>query len=195
MSEKEDFVVGGYNFATARDAKQARLEREKAGYFEAKLVKDEPGKLLALYDKILDEKIFTTPVGWEYLQGIQEDLRGMGVEKERIRPIPVYVSFTHKPGDFLARQRLAPVKHERLGGGMVTSLIANIILGILVIAMFVITLNSSNPNILNYKNQVQNEYAAWDQELTERERAVRQKEKELYMEVEAQPEENGKNSD
>ena len=59
------------------------------------------------------------------------------------------------------------------------SVIANIFLVILVILMFVITIKSDNPNILNYKEAVINEYAsweeelkAWEEELTEREKAL-----------------------
>lgn len=45
--------------------------------------------------------------------------------------------------------------------------------------MFWITLNSENPNILNYKTQIENKYAMWEQELTRREKEIRQKEAEL----------------
>lgn len=59
------------------------------------------------------------------------------------------------------------------------SVCLNILLAVLVAAMFMITLKSDNPNILNYKNAVINEYASWDQELREREKTVREKEKAL----------------
>jgi hypothetical protein len=45
--------------------------------------------------------------------------------------------------------------------------------------MFVITMNSDSDNILNYKTNVTNRYSAWDEELTEREKAVREAEKRL----------------
>lgn len=59
----------------------------------------------------------------------------------------------------------------------------NLLLTLLVITMFVITMKSDNPNILNYKKQILNEYASWEQELTERENRVREKEQELSMEA------------
>lgn len=59
------------------------------------------------------------------------------------------------------------------------SVILNILLGIAVIAMFMITLNSDNPNVLNYEKALTNRYAAWEQELTEREAKIREKEMEL----------------
>lgn len=61
-------------------------------------------------------------------------------------------------------------------------MIVNILLVILVVAMFCITLNSNNPNILNYKRKILNEYASWEQDLTERENAIREKESMLDIE-------------
>ena len=63
---------------------------------------------------------------------------------------------------------------------------------VLVFAMFVITLQSDNPNILNYRQAITNEYASWEQELTERENKVREKEQKLGMEAESDnPDERG----
>ena len=45
--------------------------------------------------------------------------------------------------------------------------------------MCAIASGSDNPNIINYRNAIVNEYASWEQELTEREKAVRRKEAEL----------------
>ena len=68
----------------------------------------------------------------------------------------------------------------------------NILLVVLVLAMFVITLKSDNPNILNYRQAITNEYASWEQELTERENKVREKEQMLGMEAESDdPDERG----
>ena len=59
------------------------------------------------------------------------------------------------------------------------SLIVNIILVIMVIAMFIITLKAENPNMINYRTAILNQYSEWEQELNEREAAIKQKELEL----------------
>lgn len=59
------------------------------------------------------------------------------------------------------------------------SVAMNVILVLLVMGMFMITLYSDNPNILNYKTQIINEYASWEQELRAREREVSGREREL----------------
>lgn len=183
MAEKTDFYVEGYRFGTMGDASQAQMEQKKAAYFESKLQGKDAQNILAVYDKILDEKIFSTPVGWEYLKYLQEKMRTLGVNEEQIRPIPMYVSFIRDNEEVTVRQRIRPArKRDKSGDRFKISVMVNILLGVLVIAMFVIALNSKNPNILNYRKTIENEYAAWEQELTERENLVRQKEAELFTE-------------
>lgn len=57
----------------------------------------------------------------------------------------------------------------------------SITLGVIVIALFGVALLSKTPNILNYENAILDKYSAWEQELTDRENAVR--EKELQIDV------------
>ena len=61
------------------------------------------------------------------------------------------------------------------------SLIVNLFLAVLVAGMMIITLTSDQPNIVNYENKIVDKYAQWQQELEEREQAVREKEQELQI--------------
>lgn len=184
MSEKTDFYVGGYRFGAMKDAEQAQLEQKKAAYFESKLKGKDAQNILAVYDRILDEKIFKTPVGWEYLKELQERLCTLGVDEEQIRPVPMYLTFVHDEVlENRTRQRIRPVKkRDKSNDRFIISVIFNVVLVFLVLAMFVITINSKNPNILNYRKAILNEYASWEQELTEREEQIRLKEAELFTE-------------
>jgi hypothetical protein len=47
--------------------------------------------------------------------------------------------------------------------------------------MFVISMTGSSPTILNYEKAVQNRYAEWEKELSDRESVIREKEKELLI--------------
>lgn len=62
------------------------------------------------------------------------------------------------------------------------SVIINGLLVIAVAAMFYIATTSTNPNILNYEKSLVNKYAYWEQELSERENAVRERERALEAE-------------
>lgn len=182
MAEKTYFYVEGYRFDSLEDAEQAQIEQKKVSYFKSKFEDKGADHILAAYDNILDEKVFVTPVGWEYLKQIQDELIDIGVPTEQIRPIPMFNSFVHSGSkESAVRQRVIPAKKKNGGQEkFIISVIANIVLLVLVVAMFVITLNSKNPNILNYEKEIINKYASWDQELTERENRVREKEAELF---------------
>lgn len=186
MADKENLLVDGYRFGSYQDAGLAEEEQKKAEYFKGRVTGRNAKNLLAVYDKILDEKVFQTPVGWEYLKSVQEQLRASGVPEDMIRPIPMYVTFSHMTGDELdrseVRQRIRPSRKKKKTDKFKISLIINLLLAILVAAMFMITLNSDNPNILNYKKVVVDQYASWEQELSEREQIVKEKERELQIE-------------
>lgn len=185
-SNQKDFCVDGYRFGSIEDAREAQVEKIKADYFNTRLQGKNVESMLAVYDKVLDDKIFETPIGWEYLKRMQRDLRRNGLGEEQIRPIPMYVTFSHKEdmsSQAVIRERVRPSrKKSEEKKKLQLSVMVNILLLILVAAMFYITLNSKNPNIINYKRAIENEYASWEQELTERESVIREKEKTLDME-------------
>jgi hypothetical protein len=58
----------------------------------------------------------------------------------------------------------------------------NILLVLIILYMFIIAINSNQPNILNYQRVLQNRYASWEQELSQREQTIRDKERELSIE-------------
>ena len=80
------------------------------------------------------------------------------------------------------RRRVQPAAKKRTPWPVISTIL-NVVLALAVAGMFAITLKSDNPNILNYEKQILNKYASWDQELTEREQAVREKERELQIEA------------
>ena len=51
----------------------------------------------------------------------------------------------------------------------------------MIITLFIITINGKNPNIINYENALIDKYASWEQELSDRETVIRQKEQELGL--------------
>lgn len=184
MADKTDYFVEGYCYATYEDAQQAQLDRKKAAYFESKMTNRNPQNMLSVYDRILDEKVFQTPAGWEYLKELQQKLLLSGIPKENIRPIPLYVTFSHERNEEeILRPGIQPVpKRDKGNDKLRISLFVNMILVVLIIGMFFISLNSDNPNILNYKTVIENKYASWEQELTQREQRIRQREAQLEKE-------------
>lgn len=183
MDSRSNLIVDGYMFGSIKDAETANEELQKIRYLENNANYQNPRKMQMLYDKIIDGKMFQTPIGWNYLLLLRKRLIQLGIEEETIRPVPLYTIFAHEEVSEMSRvrTRVQPTVKRKVPyrGRFVTSVCVNIILAVAVIGMFVITLKSDNPNILNYKNVITNSYAAWDEELTEREKVIRQKEKEL----------------
>lgn len=177
-------MVDGYLFLDEEDAELARQEKKKIEYLEQHMDYSSAENVLRVYKKAILERVFKTPVGFEYLKKMQTALLKCGeVEETDVPPIALYNSYGMKMRQSYApaRERIKPAKQKKAQWPVI-SVIVNVILVIAVAAMFGIAIKSDNPNILNYESQLVNKYASWEQELTEREQKVREKEKELLTE-------------
>ncbi len=186
---ENDLIVGGYRFRSPLDAETARAEEKKIAYIEAHLDRESPETVLRIYNKMLENRIFVTPVGYAYLREIRDFLLRDGMDPETLLPLPL--NDIYSPEAKAAREKVSEIGKEQVDeelkkgkSRLFLSLVLNVLLFITIVAMVIITLISDHPNILNYERVIQNEYAEWKQELTEREKAVREKERELMIEAE-----------
>lgn len=185
MERKTEWEVGGFQFGSEKDAGLAKLEQDKIRYMEKRMHYDHPETVLTIYNKAVENRVFQTPVGFQYLQKIHDFLteEGMG---DQAKSIPLYQLYSYNPYEELRvrmpKRRIQQSQYLQLRSRLRRSVILNIFLFVLVAAMFIITLTADQPNILNYKKALLNEYASWEQELTEREAAVREKEQALLQE-------------
>lgn len=177
---KKQYTVNGYLFGDLADVEIAEQELSKIKYIEKKIERHNGETILAVYQTALEKKMFRTPVGYSYLQQMQKRLAAMGIDKSRIPAIPLYQVFNDKykteerpPRITVKKKTPSDVKKLRY------SIMGNVILVILVIVLFAITITGENANIINYRHALENEYSQWEDELTERENAVREKEREL----------------
>ena len=178
----------GFFFLNAEDAAMAAKERKQIEYLEAHLDYRHPEQVLALYERILRERIFKTPVGTIYLKQLQSFLLDKsGIDPDRVPMIPVYAPCTGIPakgGRPAGRGRETKQPEKPGAAGINISVILNVLLTAAVIAMFVMTLMSDSPNMLNYRTAILNEYSSWQQDLMEREQVIREKERELKIVIE-----------
>lgn len=198
------YQVEGYEFESKELAAQAQRELEGIRYIRAQTHMDDPQVVLRLYDKLILKEVFATPLGYQFLFELQEYLKASPqIKSDEIRLIPVYVGNGNGGGDskgaMKARKeairqarKLEEVEKQlaearRLNrnerdykklfrGSMIFSLICVLI----IVGIFAITgLSGNNVNIINYKNELINEYESWEKDLQEREDAVSAKEAEL----------------
>lgn len=182
---RQDNIVEGFSFFTEKDAALAVQEQKKIEYLETRVNYNNPTGILHIYEKAIKEHIFKTPVGLQYLRHLQKYLQECPqIDHDSIPPIPLYKNYD---GEFRektspARSRIIPAKKKK-SIALPMSIMLNVVLIVAVIAMFAITLTSDQPNILNYERALTNRYASWEQELTEREQVIREKERELKLEL------------
>ena len=188
MADKTDWVVDGFQFGTQTDAELARNEHQRIERLEEKLDYQNYEMVLAVYKKALGNRVFKTPVGYDFLKKLQGILQENPLLDEEIDSIPVYGVYSMRESANATVEKIQasrrPVKKEKPKQEFFskkTSILVNIGLLALVIAMFVISTTSSKPTILNYEKVLQNRYAEWEQQLSDRERVIREKEKELLI--------------
>lgn len=179
--KEEELVVGGYQFATVADAETARMEEKRIDNLERHLDYRRPQEVLLVYNKAIDTKSFLTPIGLVYLQSMQEKMEKWGVPSDKIRPVPLYATFSNKTANSQSIRRSIAARKPatEYKARFITSVLINLFLVFILIAMFVISGRSDLPNIVNYRTKIVDEYSRWEQELTERENAVREAERSI----------------
>ena len=173
-------VVEGYSFTNENMAKQARTEAEGVRYVKARTEMSKADQVFNVYHKLLQQRMFQTPVGYAYLKELQEYLKTIpGIRNEDIRPIPVadhlVVSDTRGISERWSRRL------EKEQNKLRMSMVANFAFVVSILLMFLITATSGQTTILNYEKKIQDRYAQWEQQLTQREKAIREEEQELEL--------------
>ncbi len=184
--EEDMLTVEGFRFTALADAKTAEEEYKKMVYIKEHMNRDNPEEVLAIYDKMIENGLFVTPVGVDFLMRTREYLVDCGqIAPERIRPIETGSLFTQR-----ARNEARAESRPRVTTNLTDeikevrrkyhiALATAIIAVILVIAMFILANTTNNPNIINYRTAIENQYSEWEEALTQREQAVREKEEAL----------------
>jgi hypothetical protein len=138
----------------------------------------DPDGVLRIYKRIIVQDTFQTQVGLAYLRELQEYLHSMPqIPNEQIPAIPVrrevQVLDAAGTAEHLRKENQKSRKafHWSLG--------INFLAAAMIVGMFVIAMSSSSPTVLNYENELINKYSTWEQELNEREQAVKEKERNM----------------
>lgn len=178
---EDDLVVGGYRFATVADAETARMEVKKVENLEERLDYRRPQNVLLVYNRAVENQVFLTPIGLSYLQKMQKEMIKWGVPADKVQPVPLRGTFSNKTANSRSIKMSVAKRHPEYQGRFVTSVLINIVLVCLVAAMFLVAWNSDTPNMINYRRAIVNEYSEWEQELSDREQAVREAQRELKL--------------
>lgn len=197
---QETYEAGGFVFRTKKEAELAQREIEGTKYLRQKLDMENPNAVFSIYQNLIEQDLFETPVDYCFLKELRDYLLMIpAISNEEVLAIPIRYPQTEeeekkqkkeqkKEEQRKERQRekeKAKNKKEQKKEGknykgrcqffMVTSLI----LLISVVSMMLLAATSDNVNILNYENKLIDKYSSWEQELEEREQAVKEQEQAL----------------
>lgn len=184
----EAYVVNEYQFELREEYETALQEKKGVEYLDAQLDYGDTQKVLRTYNELIRKKIFYTPVGIDYLRR----LRNVLVNSEEIAEdniMPLYVP-SGKKKDSAKVEKYISYKYKESIGTMSNDLkktktinrnliAVNIVMLIIIVAMFIISYTSDSPNILNYERELQDKYAGWAENLKEKEDELRQREREI----------------
>ena len=169
MTEEKDkrkFMVGGYEFTSKEDAQIAKDELNAIKYVSSKTNSKDPKQVYSLYNKIIERKLFSTQIGMNYLKSLQTFLyKSSEIPNDKIQPIPINtdtqdeINIRRERSEFKSELRDLSIKVARYKNNFTRVMIINVILVIIIVAMFIILNTSSNPNIINYEVNLQNKYA------------------------------------
>lgn len=172
--EKDDKLsAAGFRFSSEVVAEKARKEMNAVAYLRGELSRMDGAHLLAAYKGLIDKEVFDTAEGYAFLKEIQRKLIADDtVDNADIPLIPVY-----DPDEIRKRQiELEEPVWKRRFRSLIIVVVA---LAAIVVFMFVLTATQDSPNIINYKEKLENRYSDWDESLTKREEQVREKEEKL----------------
>lgn len=178
---RNEIIINGFVFGNPAEAEQAKKEAEGVKYIREKLDMDDPESVLQIYNKMIQQELFETAVGYAYISDLQRYLMSIPfLDKEKILPIQIQHPALEESLKRRAKMTSAP-KVQNLDYKKRFQIAAFLcgILTVCVVAMFVIMGTTNNATVLNYESELINRYEAWEQELTEREAAVSLKEGEL----------------
>lgn len=197
---QETYEAGGFVFRTKKEAELAQREIEGTKYLRQKLDMENPNAVFSIYQNLIEQDLFETPVGYCFLKELRDYLLMIpAISNEEVLAIPIRYPQTEKEEKKQKKEQKkeeqrkerqrekekAKNKKEQKKEGknykgrcqffMVTSLI----LLISVVSMLLLAATSDNVNILNYENKLIDKYSSWEQELEEREQAVKEQEQAL----------------
>ena len=176
-----DIIVDGYRFQSPEDAALARQELKKIEYLQEHIDYQDTAMVRNVYQKAIESRAFRTPVGQNYLHNLRRLLIKEGYSEEEIPYVTMYHNYTVKKRKETspAKQRISATKKKEKADKLTISILLNLFLTLLVVGMFAIAYTSEHPNLLNYERAIVDKYAAWEQDLTEREDALREEKLQL----------------
>ena len=178
MSDENIRSISAFSFEDEEAYKKALKELEGIKYIKERLSLDDPKRVISIYNKIIEDKMFETPVGLSFMYELGEILMSAGVDQKGLMTFDVKTCAVRKEGEKDSVGELKGKLKETRGKLVKTrrrfalSFIVMLILAAAIVAMMIISSQGETVTVLNYRNKIINEYEQWEQELEEREQKI-----------------------
>lgn len=194
------YKVGGFEYDNEQDAQKAAKELKAVEYILGQIKESNDEQAVhRLYVRLIDQNLFSTEVGLSFLNQIRDNLLKTGKFKEDELPVNNYskkikndTNVSKKKSDKpkkgssankVSSNEVSPKKefsskdYIRLKKINSFLIVCCITLVLCVLGMFYVSSTINSPTILNYEEELLDKYSSWEQDLTEREEALRTKER------------------
>lgn len=90
---QETYEAGGFVFRTKKEAELAQREIEGTKYLRQKLDMENPNAVFSIYQNLIEQDLFETPVGYCFLKELRDYLLMIpAISNEEVLAIPILVS-------------------------------------------------------------------------------------------------------
>lgn len=177
--DKNSLIVEGFVFSSYKEAQTALKEQKNIEIIRQRTPFSDSRAVYELYAKLIERDMFKTMVGYSFLYELRQHLlTDFGYDEAELPTviIPKRMEYDKvremNQGVLEAKlQRVLQIKKRM--AIVITALV------IMVLGMFVIAAVNPNVGYVNTENKILNKYSAWEEELEQREEAVKEKEEKL----------------
>jgi hypothetical protein len=179
--EMEKYIIMGYEFDDKASADAAKNELEMISKIKSQGNMNNHKIALSVYNKLLEDNLFKTPIGLEYMRSLQKELLTVKtIDKSEIKAIKIKyeTNSEQKPDRKITEYSKNTDKNKKAAqkykDKFIKSLIVNIVLASIIVAMFLIVKYSHRFDEQAHRERIENEYISWEKDLKERESNIQQ---------------------
>lgn len=177
----ESLIVAGFVFSSYQEAQIAIREQKNVETIKARTDLSDAHVVFDLYQKLIERKMFQTMIGYSFLYELRQLLTQEFEYLDSDLPSIVLPKRMEYDKVGALNQGVLDSKVQRLLVVKKRLTVTVVILLVMIVLMFVITALNPNVGYVNTENKILNKYSAWQEELEQRERVVREKEAELNI--------------
>lgn len=178
---KDSLTVDGFVFPSFKETQIALKEKKNIEIIKQRTPMSEANAVYDLYTKLVERNMFKTMVGFSFLHELRTLLvSDFGYDEAELPTVVLPKRLEYDKVNEL-NQGVLEQKLKDLLLVKTRMTIVIIALAIMVAAMFVIAAVNPNVGYINTENKILNKYSAWQEDLEQREQAVKEKETELNM--------------